>query len=161
MPPANQNEAFLHCTLEIHGRQVAIFAVHFVSPRDGSLVSGPQRPDDLASWEDNLTDRLLQAQAVAKAVKEVPGRVVLAGDLNAEEDSTVVRLLTDAGLRDAFSSATVGYGYTYGHALLGVSFLRIDHILFGGGIRARNCEVGSSEASEHRPVIAELSVDPD
>jgi vancomycin resistance protein VanJ len=161
MPPANQNEAFLHCTLEIHGRQVALFTAHFVSPRDGSLASGPRHLDDLASWKDNLADRLSQAQAVATAVKEVPGRVVLAGDLNAEEDSTVVRLLMDAGLRDAFSSTAVGYGYTYGHALLGASFLRIDHILFGGGIHARNCEVGASEASEHRPVIAELSVDTD
>ncbi len=159
MPPANQDESYLHCTLVIHGRQVALFTAHFVSPRDGSLLSGSRRLNNLASWEDNLADRLLQAYAVAKAVKDTQGRVVLAGDLNAEEDSPVVRLLISAGLRDAFSSAALGYGYTYGHALLGVSFLRIDHILYGGGLRARSCEVGASEPSEHRPVIAEFSVE--
>jgi len=55
----------------------------------------------------------------------------------------------------------VGYGYTYGHALLGASFLRIDHILISAGIGARSCAVGDSAPSEHRPVIAELFVGSD
>lgn len=158
MSYSGQEETFLRCTLDIRTKQVTLFTVHLISPRDRSLGAGSQSLADLAGWEGNLVDRLLQAQAVAKAVREVGGPVIVAGDLNAQEDSPVVRMLLDVGLRDAFSSVAVGYGYTYGHALLGVSFLRIDHVLFGGGIGARRCEVGDSGASEHRPVIAELLV---
>jgi endonuclease/exonuclease/phosphatase (EEP) superfamily protein YafD len=161
MSPPGQEETFLHCTLEIRDRPVALFAVHFVSPRDGTFGNGPQRLLDVRGWETNLADRLAQARAVARAVSAVQGRVIVAGDLNAAEDSPVVRELLDVGLRDAFSSGAVGYGYTYGHALLGASFLRIDHILFGGGIGARSCAVGDPAPSEHRPVIAELFVDSD
>lgn len=159
MSSAGQDETFLHCTVEIRGKAIALFTVHFVSPRDGSPGSGPQRLDDLAGWEGNLAERLLQAQAVAQAIRAVQGRVVVAGDLNAEEDSPVVRILRSAGLRNAFSRSALGYGYTYGHALLGISFLRIDHILVGGGIGIRSCEVGVAGPSAHRPVIAELFVD--
>ena len=154
-----REEIYLRCVLEVRSKSVTLITAHFISPRDGAPGTGTPRLTNLAGWEGNLDDRMLQAQAVAKAVREVRGRVVVAGDLNAAEDSPVVRTLLGAGLRDAFSSAATGYGYTYGHALLGVSFLRIDHVLIGGGIGARRCEVGGSDASEHRPVIAELFVD--
>ena len=154
-----REDTYLRCTIGVRGRPVTLIAAHFVSPRDGAFGTAPRALTNLAAWEDNLADRMAQAQAVAKAVREVQGRVIVAGDLNAVEDSPVVRTLLDAGLRDAFSSAATGYGYTYGHALFGFSFLRIDHILIGGGISVRGCEVGAADASEHRPVIAELLVD--
>jgi len=83
MSPTGQEETFLHCTLEIRGRRVALFAVHFVSPRDGTFGNGPQRLLDIQGWESNVADRLAQARAVARAVSAVQGRVVVAGDLNA------------------------------------------------------------------------------
>jgi endonuclease/exonuclease/phosphatase (EEP) superfamily protein YafD len=60
-------------------------------------------------------------------------------------------------LRDAFSSAGRGYGYTHGHSTrLGFSFLRIDHVLLSPEIGVADCFVGQKEASDHRPVIADL-----
>ena len=86
--------------------------------------------------------------------------VILAGDLNADEHSPVVRSLLATGLRDAFGSAGLGYGYTYGHDLRpGFSFLRIDHVLVAGSIGVRDCRVGGRDGSEHRPVIADLFVE--
>ena len=83
--------------------------------------------------------------------------MIVAGDLNAPEGSPIVGALLDTGLRDAFSSAGFGYGYTHGHSLRpGLSFLRIDHILVGPTIGVGNCFVGGKEGSEHRPVIADL-----
>jgi endonuclease/exonuclease/phosphatase (EEP) superfamily protein YafD len=161
MPPPGQEERYLRCALVIRDRPVTLFVVHFVSPRDRTSGSDAQRLLDTRGWEENLADRLSQARAVAAEVARVQGRVIVAGDLNAAEDSPVVRALLDTRLRDAFSSAAIGYGYTYGHALIGASFLRIDHILFGGGIGVRTCEVGDAAPSEHRPVIAELFVDRD
>src|SRR3712207_7027652 len=41
------------------------------------------------------------------------GPTLLAGDLNATPPSLVLRQLLNLGLRDAFSEAGNGYGYTY------------------------------------------------
>jgi endonuclease/exonuclease/phosphatase (EEP) superfamily protein YafD len=81
----------------------------------------------------------------------------VAGDLNAPDSSVVVRSLLDTGLRDAFATAGMGYGYTWGHTLRpGVSFLRLDHILVGPEFGVADCFVGGAQASAHRPVIADL-----
>ncbi len=69
----------------------------------------------------------------------------------------VVRNLLYTGLRDAFSSAAFGYGYTHGHSLrFGLSFNRIDHILVSDDIGVGDAIVGGRKGSEHRPVIADL-----
>ena len=68
-----------------------------------------------------------------------------------------MRSFLQSGLRDAFSAAGLGFGYTVGHALRpGISLLRLDHLLVSAGIGVENCFVGSAGASEHRPVIADL-----
>ena len=57
----------------------------------------------------------------------------------------------------AFSSAGFGYGYSHGHALrFGFSFLRIDHMLVSKEIGVADAFPGGWQASEHRPVIADL-----
>jgi endonuclease/exonuclease/phosphatase (EEP) superfamily protein YafD len=104
-----------------------------------------------------------EAEALSQVLlRERPRPVVVAGDLNAPEDSLVVRRVLETGLRDAFSSAGVGYGYTYGHYTLGlgISFLRIDHILVSAEIGVIDCYTGGKEASPHRPVIADLFLKP-
>jgi endonuclease/exonuclease/phosphatase (EEP) superfamily protein YafD len=61
------------------------------------------------------------------------------------------------GLRDAFSTAGLGYGYTYGHGLrLGHSFVRIDHILVSRHWDVVRSWTGGAAGSDHRPVIADL-----
>jgi vancomycin resistance protein VanJ len=98
-----------------------------------------------------------QARSLAFALAGNPRPLILAGDLNAPESSPVLGTLKAIGLRDAFSAAGIGYGYTHGHSLRpGFSFLRIDHVLVSAGIGVADCFVGGSEASEHRPVIADL-----
>jgi len=67
--------------------------------------------------------------------------------------------LLNTGLRDAFSSAGFGYGFTHGHSLKPwVSFLRIDHILVSDDIGVVNAYAGGSKGSQHRPVIADLRI---
>ena len=91
------------------------------------------------------------------------GPVIVAGDLNAPEASLVCATLKEAGLRDAFSEGGTGYGYTYGHLLfknrlpwLRISWMRIDHIMLNSRFSAQRCWTGSGQASDHRPVIADL-----
>jgi endonuclease/exonuclease/phosphatase (EEP) superfamily protein YafD len=109
-------------------------------------------------WRANAQDRMAQADMLAQTLANRQQPAIVAGDLNAPEQSLVVRTLLDTGLRDAFSSAGTGYGYSHGHSLRPHLFstIRIDHILVSREIGVEDCFVGGKEGSEHRPVIADL-----
>jgi endonuclease/exonuclease/phosphatase (EEP) superfamily protein YafD len=150
----------LHCTVRVGGVggvDVDLVTVHFESPRTGLNAARREGLDGADEWRRNYEDRLEQARLLVRQLGTATRPRIVAGDLNAPQASPVVRTLLATGLRDAHSTAGRGYGFTYGHALrVGRSFLRIDHILVSAGIEVAACTVGGGEASEHRPVIAEL-----
>jgi vancomycin resistance protein VanJ len=150
-------EAYVHCVVDIDGIEVDLYAVHLQTPRQGLNATRHDAPGGVDDWEQNLSERMAQAADLARAVRASKRPVIVGGDLNAPEVSLVVRTLLDTGLRDSFSSAGVGYGYTYGHALRpGFSFLRLDHVLVSAQIGVADCYAGGRHGSEHRPVIADL-----
>ena len=152
---------FAHCTLRVDGRDIDLFTAHLISPRSGLNAARGRIGGGLREWQDNFEDRMAQSIQLAAAVARATRPVIVAGDLNADERSPVVRRLLATGLRDAYSSASVGYGYTLGHALRpGFSFLRIDHVLVSRDIGVLDCAPGGREASEHRPVVADLLLAP-
>jgi endonuclease/exonuclease/phosphatase (EEP) superfamily protein YafD len=147
----------LHCTVRVGGVDLDLVTVHFESPRTGLNAARREGLDGADEWRRNYEDRLAQARQLARRLGPTLRPRIVAGDLNAPEASPVVRALLATGLRDAHSAAGRGYGYSYGQALrVGRSFLRIDHILVSAGIEVTACAVGGGEASDHRPVIAEL-----
>ena len=148
---------YLRCTVEAGGIAVTLVTVHFASPRHGLNAARHEGFDGVDDWQRNLADRLAQAAKLAGDLAAAPTPLIVAGDLNASQSSPVIDTLQSVGLRDAFVRAGRGYGYTYGQALRpGFSFLRIDHILVSAGIGVTRCYAGGAEASEHRPVIADL-----
>ena len=65
------------------------------------------------------------------------------------------------GLRDAFATAGRGWGHTYGHRMRPrFSFLRIDHVLVSDDVEVVRAFTGGKDASDHRPVIADLRLPP-
>lgn len=153
--------AYARCTVRATGGALELRTVHFESPRVGLVAARREGAAGVGVWRSNLAERLQQSHALAEAMRGVPRPLVVAGDLNAAESSDVVGGLLATGLRDAFSAAGRGYGYTYGHTLRPrFSFLRIDHILVSPQITVHRCKTGSADASEHRPVIADLSFGP-
>lgn len=154
-----QMHSFARCVLQAHGQEIDLVTVHFVTPREGLNATRHEGLKGLKTWGDNVDNRLSQAGLLAEQMRQfkpVRPRIV-AGDLNAPESSAVVKTLLHTGLRDAFSSAGFGYGYTHGHSLKpGLSLLRIDHILVSDSIGVVDADVGGKIASEHRPVIADL-----
>ena len=163
MPFRGQAHSYVQCTVLVAGTEVDLVTAHFVSPRAGLNAARRERLKGLGEWQRNFLDRLTQSRKLAADLAGRPAHttrpLIVAGDLNSLESSPVVRSLLDIGLRDAFSSAGLGYGYTQGHALRpGISVLRIDHILVSATLGVSRCFVGGSEASEHRPVIADLLV---
>jgi len=157
LPVRGDDVGYLRCVVDVRGVELTLVTVHFESPRSGLNAARREGVDGIAEWRRNYEDRLDQARLLAGVFATGPRPLVIAGDLNAQQASPVVRALLATGLRDAFASAGRGYGYSYGQALrVGVSFLRIDHILVSDGIGVAACEVGDGAPSEHRPVIADL-----
>lgn len=152
--------SFVQCEVQVGARRLNLVTVHFITPRQGLNAFRHEGLKGLAEWQQNVSDRTQQAVELAEQVKVLRASglpLVVAGDLNAPERSEVVRLLLNAGLRDAFSSAGWGYGYTHGHSLrLGLSFLRIDHVLVSEDMGVAQAQVGGALGSEHRPVVADL-----
>jgi len=77
---------------------------------------------------------------------------VVAGDFNLPIESAIFRRHW-GDLRDAFSRAGIGTGYTKHTSHWGV---RIDHILTTSEIGAHRAFVGSDVGSDHLPLIADL-----
>jgi endonuclease/exonuclease/phosphatase (EEP) superfamily protein YafD len=148
---------YVHCIVTIDGQDVDLYTAHLLSPRRGLNAARYERAEGVDDWQQNFADRLTQSRKLAADIATRTRPMILAGDLNASEPSPVIRTLLATGLRDAFSSAGRGYGYTHGHALrFGFSFLRIDHILVSPEIGVADAFPGGWQASEHRPVIADL-----
>ena len=153
----NVRAAYVHCIVTAQGVDIDLITAHLLSPRRGLNATRREAVEGIDDWQQNFGDRLSQSGKLADAVAARRRPMILAGDLNASESSPVIRTLLGRGLRDAFSSAGWGYGYTHGHALkVGFSFLRIDHILVSDEIGVAEAFPGGWQASEHRPVIADL-----
>ena len=148
---------FARCTVERPGGAFELVDVHLESPRSGLVAARQEGLDGIELWESNHAGRLAQARALAAALRTTARPLVLGGDLNAPDSSAVIQSLLAIGLRDAFASAGRGYGYTYGHTLRPrFSFLRIDHVLVSDDVEVVRAFVGGKDASDHRPVIADL-----
>lgn len=155
----DEPHTYVRCVVALHGKEVDLINVHLVSPREGLNALRHMYWQGRGVWSGNVADRLTQAKTLADVVSRRERPVILAGDLNAPERSMVVQTLLQSGLRDAFSAAGLGYGYTHGHSLRpGLSINRIDHVLVSDEIGVAHCEAGAKEASDHRPVIADLWV---
>lgn len=109
-------------------------------------------------------DRARQAAALAKEVLHATVRderaLVLVGDLNSRPGSASYQLLASV-LRDACREATERAAPTWPSL---APFVRIDHVLLAGPVRARSATVvRTSEtriASDHLPVVVDLELDP-
>jgi endonuclease/exonuclease/phosphatase (EEP) superfamily protein YafD len=148
---------FARCSVERPGGAFELVDVHLESPRSGLVAARKEGLDGIDLWQNNHSGRLAQARALAVVLRTSARPLVLGGDLNAPDSSAVIQSLLAIGLRDAFASAGRGWGYTYGHRLRPrFSFLRIDHVLVSDDVEVVRAFVGGKDASDHRPVIADL-----
>ncbi len=157
----NETHTYVHCVITAYGKDIDLYTVHLLSPREGLNALRAKSLAGSTNWKKSFQARLIQAGTLRDQLlaRKTQRPVIMAGDFNAPERSMVVQTLLGAGLRDAYSAAGLGYGYTHGHSLRpGWSINRIDHILVSDDLGVAHCDVGGKEASEHRPVIADLLV---
>jgi endonuclease/exonuclease/phosphatase (EEP) superfamily protein YafD len=99
-----------------------------------------------------------QLRALARQRSRLGPRALVAGDLNSSSWSPIFRELTAVTkLRD--SRQGFGVQGTWTPPLLPLR-LPIDHVLVSPGIRVVQREVGADIGSDHRPVFAELKLEP-
>jgi endonuclease/exonuclease/phosphatase family metal-dependent hydrolase len=96
-------------------------------------------------------EKAAQARQMAEMVAAATGPVLLLGDLNATPDSAEVACLLAAGLRHAVPPEFPTFPATTPRA-------RIDYVLASEHWESHGGGVPESLASDHRPVIAELSL---
>ena len=148
---------YVRCTVSAHGVRFDVATAHLLSPREGLNAARLKQPGGLPEWQENFEMRMIQARKLAQDLSGNPRPLILAGDLNAPDSSPVIAALRAAGLRDSFATAGVGFGFTHGHSLrTRFSFLRIDHVMVSSQIGVKGSAVGGAQASQHRPVIADL-----
>lgn len=153
----NEAHTYLHCVITAHGSDMNVITAHFMTPREGLEAARYNPLFGISMWEQNVSDRMTQAETLARDLRRSRRPTIVGGDLNAPVTSRVIRTLLDTGLHDTFSAAGLGYGYTWGHSLrLKFSFLRLDHILVSRDIVVGSSFVGDHAGSAHRPVIADL-----
>ncbi|MBC7529827.1 MAG: endonuclease/exonuclease/phosphatase family protein [Chthonomonadaceae bacterium] len=148
----------MRCTLTVHNKPVTVYTVHLHSPRSGLVTSLHAARRSQEAVTDNTDLRLNQAKLLADYLRKEATPMILTGDLNAPVQSEVCQELEDIGLRDAFSAAGRGYGYTYGQfvKVIHMPYLRIDHIMLSADWTILKSWPGNKEGSEHRPVFADV-----
>ncbi len=137
--------------VEVEGRRLTLINVHSAPPAHPNF-------DNLTFHLRNLNT--LQVVADAAAGGEA---LIVAGDLNATDQSADYALLRGAGLEDAFRMAGWGFGSSWPRyrsieykGLAPPPLIRIDYIFISPHFAAERVWVGGETGSDHLPVLADL-----
>jgi endonuclease/exonuclease/phosphatase family metal-dependent hydrolase len=128
LPGEGEPRAALEVEVEMEGRPLALFCTHF-----------------------GLSDaaRAEQSATLADAVRKAGAPVVLVGDLNAGPEAPEVLALHAAGLRHAAPPVEPTFPSDQPQC-------RIDYILISPELTCERCQVLTTTASDHLPVLADL-----
>jgi vancomycin resistance protein VanJ len=148
-------------TVETPSGPVNIFAVHPVSQRGafyqtfrhGGLRRAFRVAQDL--FTEDYERRENDLSSLAREAAAAGPRVLVAGDFNVAGRSRLLASLFP-DFQDSFVERGIGFGYTFPVAR---PFLRLDRIL-GRGFRFVRTGVGGKQASDHRPVYADVALAP-
>lgn len=109
-----------------------------------------------AKWERALPLRNEQARVVRAEIEASPYPVIVVGDFNAPAWSYAYQHIA-AGLHDAWLTV---HPWRWGATCEKKGFgLRIDYILCSEPILPSACSVAETKGSDHKPVIATLSIE--
>lgn len=98
--------------------------------------------------------RVQEAQAICDNLRRY--KTLVMGDMNDVCGSPCMRVFEKAGLKDAWWESGFGYGATIHEPLP----YRIDHLMYGNGLKLKGIEkVCSKGLSDHDALVAEFEID--
>jgi endonuclease/exonuclease/phosphatase family metal-dependent hydrolase len=156
---------FLRLEVDCPLGRIVFYVVHPISPREAlwRVVWGGRRglltgksfgPANADAFYENAELRERQASAFGDAAQRETDPVIIAGDTNLPDLSWILgRYLS--GFQDGFLKAGRGFGYTFPTGRYG-PWMRIDRIFATTALRFVHFEVGTSHASDHLCVVADV-----
>jgi vancomycin resistance protein VanJ len=151
----------LSCAADTPHGKITFCSLHLPSARYGlsnvlDKTTGLS-PSKSGLLTEQIALRKEQSRAVASIVEALPDPVILAGDFNMPEESSIYRDNWST-YQNAFSRTGFGFGYTFNGAVRGIPFgIRIDHILCTAALHPCRCWVGPDVGSDHLPLVADLT----
>lgn len=150
----------LRLLLDQNGRELAVYAVHFVLPQSNAGIN-PAAPDIGIDFVFRYDERRRNAQIrrMLEILKAETRPFLLVGDFNMSDASLIYEELA-AQLLDAWREAGSGAGRTWpvaeviGWPRVIQPLLRIDYIWHSADLRAAEAAVGEAIGSDHLPVKA-------
>jgi len=129
-----ERRGFIRVVVEVEGRRLNFVTTHL----DYQLLDG----------------RIFETEQLLKALEDVRGPVIVAGDFNEEPPGGAYEMMLKAGFADAWTQgATAGLTYPADKPTK-----RIDYVFYrnlGGDVHAA-AEVPDTLASDHRPLVVTL-----
>jgi len=155
--PIKTGRVILETQIAVKKRRFSVFNVHMSTASSGAnyAESRLRQMFGLPIYASSTADiRRRQTKILMSVTSKVSGSQIVMGDFNNPPRGLVYRELTGR-FHDAFHAAGWGWGYTFRADL---PVLRIDYIFLGPGIRASRSFVPAMSASDHRPLVAEISL---
>jgi endonuclease/exonuclease/phosphatase (EEP) superfamily protein YafD len=145
--------------LSVNGKDLDMYGCHLSSNNYSTELEylTPNEIDTfekLMSYLKNINNssyfRELEADTIVRSLAGNKNVIVM-GDMNDIAGSTTMRILSKAGLKDAWSEGGFGYGATIHYPLP----YRIDHILYNEGLVLKGVKViDTSDISDHNALVA-------
>lgn len=147
------------------GDSITIFSCHLQSNGYSSIRRSMKASEfwieGIGRYREAITSanklRLWQAQNLRQVLDSIGNDhpIIVAGDMNEFNQSESLTTIQGKNLCDAWWKGGCGLGFSYSGFGL---HLRLDHILYNDKLRLQNVEVDRSELSDHRPLIADFTI---
>lgn len=150
--PLGRFRKCLTCRVKVGNRQIRLINVHYRTAEKGqTLAHSRWRFREYLMLTSQV--RKEQTHALLRIIRADSSPTIVAGDFNSPPRSYTHRALT-RDVRDCFDEAGWGFGYTYAATR---QVWRIDYVFVRGDFTVTRCDALDWKASDHLPVMAEVS----
>jgi vancomycin resistance protein VanJ len=152
MEAGRSTRVILQVPLRLGKRTVELITCHFSTalprPLHERIWTHPRHSMEVAA-----AVRVRQSEKLLAIAERTPRPLIVGGDFNSPPGSVAYQRMADQ-LQNAFTAAGSGFGWTFPTSF---PLLRIDHLFVSPDLRVLNCRVLDPAASDHRPVVADLT----
>ncbi|MDE5785770.1 MAG: endonuclease/exonuclease/phosphatase family protein, partial [Duncaniella sp.] len=101
----------------------------------------------------SFVERGIEAQWLREVIDSIGGNTIVAGDFNDIPGCHAQRVIMNGDLHDAYAENAFGPAVTYHDNRF---YFRIDHILYGGDLRAVDIRRDTPPWSDHYPLVTRI-----